>query len=1088
MKNIRALLIFLAAAACLPTMAQEALTGTVLDEQSEPIIGATVQIPGTGKGVLTDIDGHFTLKEVLKGDIIKITCMGFRAYEQAWDGNSSLRVVLVDESKTMSEVVVTAMGIMRKEKSLTYATQMVKGEDIMRVEDPNFVNALEGKVAGMTLTPSAGGAGGATKILLRGNKSILGSNTPLIVVDGIPMSNGVTGQVGVNGGESLTYANTSEGSDPLSEINPDDIESINVLKGANAAALYGSKAANGVVMITTKKGKEGKIGVTFNSNITFETPLLTPEIQNIYGAQVNTATGMMGTDSWGKRLSDLTPEELAFTGTYGNVHLRSAAGDDVADFFQTGITTNNAISVSGGTQKIKSYFSYANSHSEGMVPDNNYNRHTVAFRQTYDLLKDYLHIDVSLNYVQAKTKNRPGGGTVLNPLYDLYTTPRNVDMTWYRNNYGSQGAWTAIAQGHYKDNGAGGYDWVSEDVPLTGLHQNWWAYEAAGLNNPYWLTQQNTSTVQDDRVYGYVSGRLHIWDGFYLQARLSIDHTKYTGEYCRYATTENVAAMEYYGTYGQDIYKTNEVYTDYLLSYDKVFAKDYSVSATAGFVGHTIQGTTQKLWQTATETDGRLIILPTAINYFSPSISNHATSYSETSNWDKAAIFTGQFGWKESVFVEGSYRQDWYRAFKQFAHRGTPDSYGYFSVGANAILSNLIRMPEWFNYAKVRLSYSEVGNSIPNILYSNVRSSTLTGATSVSNYVINDPRPEKTQSTEAGFDLAFFRNALTLDLTYYNQTLGNAYIETGSTGGKTIVTNTARIRNSGIELTLGYNLLTRSGFGWRSSLNFSWNKNKILDTYTDPNGTTADIEKKIANGKVSVIYKKGGEYGDMYARDFDRNDDGTIYVNPDDGSVSLSKNMTYVGNMNAKYQLGWSNTFTYKNFSLYFLISGKIGGKVISFTEAYLDRQGNSQRSADAREAAIQNGWYWKKPILDEQDRVVGYEQTDQPAMLLPDGVTWAPVEAYYKSIGGDVNATQYIYDATNFRLRELSLGYTFKNLFGADKDLSLSFVARNLFFIYRDAPVDPDVALSTQNSLNAFEIFNMPSARSYGFNLKLNF
>ena len=1060
--------------------AQTTVNGTVIDELSEPVIGATVTVVGTTNGTATNIDGQFTLKNVKRGDKIKVTYVGYSPYEQAWAGQNPMKIQLSVNTQQVQEVVVTAMGIMRKEKSLTYATQMLKADDLMMVEDPNLVNSLEGKIAGMSLTPSAGGAGGATKILLRGNKSILGNNTPLIVVDGIPMSNSVSGQKGVNDGD-ITYANESEGSDPLSEINPDDIDNIQVLKGANAAALYGSRAANGVVMITTKKGKEGKIGISVNSNITFDNPLVTPKIQNIYGADVNMQTFEIGSDSWGRKISSWTQEEMAQVNqAKPYLHLRNYGNDDVSDFFKTGVTTNNSVALTGGTSIIKNYFSFANSHANGMVPENSYNRNTIAFRQSYNLWKDRLKIETSINYVQTKTENRPGGGTVLNPLYTLYVAPRNVDMGWYKDNYVQQGEWTGVGYSHYQLNEQGSYDWTSTDVTLHGPHQNWWAYETARQNNPYWLTKQNKSVTRNDRIYGYVSGRLHIWDGLNFQARISVDHTKTTGDYRRYATTMNVAAMEYYGTYGQDILKTDEIYTDYLLSYDKTIKDDWSVSATAGWVGHTVKGTTQKLWQNATETDGRLILTPTdeSINYFSPAISNHGTSYSNSSNWDKAFLMTGQVGWKEMVYVEGSWRQDWYRAFKQFSYLGADDNYGYFAFGGNAILSKLLRLPEVVNYAKYRLSYSEVGNSIPNILYSSVTSSTLTNSTSVSNYVINDPRPEKTKSFETGLDLAFFNNKLTLDLTYYNSVLGNAYIETGSTGGKTIVTNSAKIRNSGIELTIGYNHMFSPDFTWRTTLNYSYNTNKILETYTNPiTGQSEDIEKKIARGKVSVIYKKGGEYGDMYARDFQRNADGTIYVDDEDGSVYLSKDLTYIGNMNAKTQLGWGNTLTYKGISLYFMISGKIGGKVISFTEAYLDYTGNSQRTADARLAAEQSGLTWTSA-----------DGVTYPAMVLPDGKTIAPVEAYYKSIGGDVNATQYIYNATNFRLKELSLGYTFKNLFGEDKHLALSFVARNLFFLYKDAPFDPDVALSTQNSMNAFECFNMPSSRSFGFNVKLNF
>ena len=305
----------------------------------------------------------------------------------------------------LDEIVVTAMGIVRKEKSLTYATQQIKADELMKVQDANLVNSMEGKISGVTITPSSGGAGGASKIVLRGNKSILGNNQPLIVVDGIPMTNSTRGQIGDVAG--LVTTSTAEGSDPLSMINPDDIESMNVLKGANAAALYGSAAANGVIMITTKKGKEGKIGVTFNSNVTFDSPLLTPEIQNTYGgARVNAAGNkVFGSDSWGAKLSgkgkytlDVALSDQQFkAGAVNTLRLRNYATDDIADFYRTGVNTNNSVSVSGGTEKVQSYVSFSNAHSLGMIEANNYNRNTFAFRQSYHLW-DRVHIDVSADY------------------------------------------------------------------------------------------------------------------------------------------------------------------------------------------------------------------------------------------------------------------------------------------------------------------------------------------------------------------------------------------------------------------------------------------------------------------------------------------------------------------------------------------------------------------------------------------------------------------------------------------------------------------------------------------------------------------
>ena len=1047
---------------------QRTIKGTVSDEYGEPLIGVSVLVQGTTTGTITDIDGNYTLEILNDEAVLEFSYIGYQKISLRVAGASSFNIIMKEDAQQLNEVVVTAMGIERKEKSLTYATQQVKGDELMKVQDANFVNALSGKASGVTITPSAGGAGGASKILLRGNKSILGNNSPLIVIDGVPMTNNVNGQTGFDGGSNLTYSSTSEGSDPLSLVNPDDIESLNILKGANAAALYGSAAANGVLMITTKKGKEGRISINVSSSATFDRPLLTPKIQNVYGATVDPTAETLSVDSWGKKLSDLTADELNYSGA----KLRNtASNDDVNDFFRTGATFNNSISVSGGTETVRTYFSYANSYSDGMMRNNNYKRNTLSFRQSYSLFNKKLNVDLSLNYVQAKTKNRPGGGTVMNPLYDLYRMPRNVDLNYYKENYYIEnGKWTSNELSYFdsKNN-----KWTTGTVELTGPKQEW-AYWQNGMNNPYWMVNTRNSISEEERAYGYISANYQIIDGLKIQGRLSLDRTKMKGTSERMATTWNISAMEDYGMYGQDLNWINEVYVDALLSYDKQI-KDFSISATTGWTGHTLKGETQKLWAKATTANWKHDTMPTLINFFEPSVSQgnvSERSYTLSSNWDKGLLFTGQIGWQEKVYLEGSYRRDWYRAFKQYSYRGTPTNYGYFSVGANALLHQIVTLPEVITNLKVRASYSEVGNSIPNVLYNARNTDPLTGAAVPSSYsYFNNPIPEKTKSFEAGFDISLFGSALNWDMTYYNSAMHNSYLTISDLGGLKKPVNAGVIRNQGIETTLSYNLAFAKDWMWRTSVNFSYNYNKIEKTYTKEDGTSAKLEQSIAGGKVMVRYDEGGSYGDLYAQDFKRNEDGSIkLVN---GAPQLdTQNYVYLGNMNSKFNLGWSNTINYKDFSLYFLINGRIGGKVISLTEGMLDAVGNSQRTADARLAAEANNLY---------------TATGEPAMYMSDGQL-VSIEKYYRQVGGNTYGTQYVYNATNFRLGELSLGYTFRNLFGASKHLSLSLVARNLCFLYKDAPVDPDLALSTQNGLGAFDVFNMPSARSFGISLKANF
>lgn len=1083
--------------------------GTVKDGTGEPLIGVSVVVKGaTGLGVVTDIDGNYKINVKDKNAVLVFSYIGYTPQEVKIGGRSSVDVTMKDESSVLKEVVVTAMGIKRKESSLTYSTQQVKASDLNRVQDPNVANSLEGKVSGVTITPSAGGAGGASKIILRGNKSILGSSTPLIVVDGVPMNNSQRGQVG--SGANMLTTGVSEGGDALSMINPDDIESINVLKGANAAALYGSEAANGVLMITTKKGREGKVGVNFSSNVTFDTPLTTPKIQNIYGAAIDEKAGTLALTSWGDKLSARNNDQLLInTPMYGEhfdgtkfenneVHLRNRAGNDLNDFFKTGVTTNNSIALSGGTDKMSSYFSYGNSHSNGMIENNSYNRHTFSFRQNFKLY-DRATIDVSMNYIQTKTKNRPGGGITMNPIFHMYMMPRNIDINYYRNNYRVDNAqWYTGLQTYFKKNSdyfaqdkkdpekynpVSAYDKVTEKALIEGQPMQNWAYSAQGQNNPYWLMNQNSSVAKEDRFFGNVTGTLDIYDGLSFQARLGMDFSKYESESKRYATTWLPASMETFGRYWWSFSKTTDLYTDFMLTYNKTFG-DWDVSATAGYVGHIRKSYGKGTDVNATYYFGDREHISSIANYFSTAAGGPgATSPSQSSDWNKGAVVTGQIGWKEMVYFDGSYRRDWYRAFRQFKYRGTPEDYGYFGFGANAIVSNIVKMPEWFNYLKYRASYSEVGNSIPGTVFAAGSTNYQTGAFSASQWAtFKDPRPEKTASFETGFEALFLKNRLSLDVTYYNSTMSNLYLVGTNASGKSIPMNSAKIRNQGIEATVGYDFK----FGqlrWKTSYNLSFNDNKILRTaYDEKTGKENVIATYV--GGVQVLYKEGGSMGDMYVTDLKRDANGYYFVS-DDGELSMEteSEKTYgkfVGNQNAKWQMGWSNTFTWKDLSLSFLINGRIGGKVLSMTESYLDGYGLSQRTADARLYAEKNKIY-ADPCYG--NNILGIALNDGSGRVVP-------IDAYYNSVGGVTpqDIERYLYSGTNFRLRELSLGYTFRNLFGQNKNLSLSFIARNLFFIYKDAPVDPDVSLSTGTGLGAFEVFNMPSSRSFGFSLNVNF
>jgi tonB-linked outer membrane protein, susC/ragA family len=1081
---------------------QHTVTGVVKDSHGEPLIGVSVLVKGTGKGAVTNIDGQYTISTDMAKPVLVYSYVGYTQQEQTVNNRSVIDVVMKDDSQVLGEVVVTAMGILRKQESLTYATQKIKAEDLVKVQDPNVANTLEGKVSGITITPSAGGAGGASKIILRGNKSVSGNSAPLIVVDGVPMSNKTRGQASFNQGEELTFGSVGEGSDPLSMINPDDIESINVLKGSNAAALYGSQAANGVVMITTKSGREGKIDIGFTSNVTFDAPLLTPKIQNIYGATMEDGavingkqTTQLGFNGWGGKISEQTNlSPLTALGNWfpkdalNEVHLRNTARNDVNDFFRTGVTTNNSVSVSGGNEKSRSYLSLGNSYATGMVRNNSYNRNSLMFRQNLKLF-DRLKIDASINYVETITRNRPGGGTVGNPIYHTYLTPRNVDMQYYKNHYmDANGSWMSGLQDYYKE-----FTYIGSDgKPKTGLQpakeeyelhgpMQSWAYKSNDSNNPYWLLNMSRNRQDENRLFTTLSAAVDIYDGLSFQARFNYTRTHYKKEGWEHATTlVATAAMNRFGRCWSNDSKSSEIYTDYLLSYNKTL-KDYSLSATAGWVGHTLKETHKNTYiGKATVRDENWLTLPKVTNYFEVNAGGPGvTTSSIFRNWDKAWLFTAQVGWKEKVYVDGSYRLDSYRPFRQFYKRGMLDRewFGYFGVGANAIVSSLVKLPTWIDYLKYRVSYSEVGNSIPENYYFKFGYDLLTGAGVGSKFSKFKPVPEKMRSFETGVEMLFFKNRLSVDFTYYNTRLTNMYMQTSSGFNVNNVYNTGIVRNTGFESTVGYDFKFGKHLRWRTAYNFSFNSNKILRGAIDENGNEREISVKV--GGAHVLYSSGRSLGDIYVPDFKYKKDGK--------SISVTKkgvprfddsqeNLKYVGNMNSKWQMGWTNTFNYKDFSLTMLINGRIGGKVISLTESYLDFYGLSKRTADARQAAERNG-------------IVASAYGNVPGIALPDGSgRIVPVKEYFEGVGSSASTNaNYVYSATNFRLRELSLGYTFRDLFGLNKNLNVSFIARNLFFLYKKSPVDPDVSLSTANGLGGFEVFNTPSSRSYGLSFKIN-
>ena len=998
-----------------------------------------------------------------------------------------------DNTKLLDEVVVTAMGIARKEETLSYSTQTVGGDELTRAKEANLINSLQGKSAGLVITPNSGGAGGASKILLRGNASMLGNNSPLIVIDGVPMQNSVAGQMDMDGGGATMMVDGSkESSDALSQLNPDDIESITVLKGANSAALYGSAASNGVLMITTKKGKEGQIRIDVSSSTTFETPLKLPKLQNRYGAQMSGSVEngfTMNSNSWGQRMNTLGDE---YYDTANSPYHLTRNAYDISDFYRVGTNFNNSIALSGGTKVAQTYFSYGNTTANGIVETNKFERHNISLRQNFSFFKDKLKIDISANYINQKTKNRPTGGTFFNPIYQVYTSPRNIDMNWYRKNYYDTSAtWQSNP-----------YSYIASEIGADGLPisviqsgktstlsdanygKQVWFTDAINLNNPWWLLNRMTSEEVINRTFGSIAANWQIIDGLNLQARIKYDYNERNDENRQYATTWGNAEMIDRGRLILDHTKSQDFYGDFMLSYNKTF-KDFTIGVNAG--GSMMNSSYDQWMITPIAKSGAPYTEDLSCNQFvlSDIYLNSSENYGglTTKNWERAIFATAQVTWQDKVTVEGSYRDDWYRAFTQF--KDMDPHFAYYSAGASAQMNKILVLPEQINELKLRASYSEVGNSIPNNLFlASAKRNPATGAY-ISSAIINfkNPKPETTQSFEAGFDISLLDRSISLQATYYNAIMKNQFMKYEGAAGKEIYINGGKVRNQGIELTASYIFAPNNNFSWITNFNYAYNDNKILTVARKQNGQKYIHEIDMGNlSGLKIKFEEGGSYGDLYAVDFMRDEiTGEIVVDPQTGAPFKLNGQAneYLGNMNAKHTLGWSNTFNYKDLSFYFLIDGKIGGKVISFTEAYLDYFGTSQRTADARDYALNNNLYWTS-----EDGVV-----TKPGMYIPGTNQVVPVDQYYQTIGGGSPVGRnYVYDATNFRLREISLAYTFRNLFGQSKNLTVSANARNLFFLYIDAPIDPDTSLSTQNALGNVDIFSMPTTRSFGISLKASF
>ena len=633
--------------------AQKKVSGVVMDKDANmPLIGCNVVEKGTTNGTVTDLDGNYTL-EVGDNATLQFSYLGMSTLEEPLNGRTVINVDMVSDSQKIDEVVVTAMGIQRKAKSLTYATQQVSNQELTRAKDANMINSLQGKAAGLVITPNATGAGGSSKIILRGNKSAFGNNQPLIVVDGIPMNNPKTTQLE---GE---YEGR-DGGDALGNLNPDDIASMNVLKGASAAALYGSMAANGVIMITTKRGRDGAARVDFSSNITIETPLAAPKLQGRYGAIKN--GDQLSAKSWGERINDNDSE----------------AKDRLNDFFRTGSTYINSITINGGTERVQSFMSYANTTALGMLPTNDFQRHNMTARETFKLFKDRLTLDASLSYITQKATNRPHGGTYINPLTGAYTFPVNGNWQDYKENF-------EVYDGARNLNA-----------------QNWYTSLDDFTANPYWVLNRIKSKEKRDRIMASITGKLKVTDWLNIQGRLSVDNTFDRFERKWHATTYEAWAPKGNGRYRQERFDAKQFYGDLMANFNKTWNEKWELNASVGtsFMQTQVQNM-------ILDSDKLGLVLP---NVFLPeNIGGNGNQKTTNPKKRLNSVFgTVQFGYNGMIYLDVTGRNDWASSLAYTNNF----SYFYPSVGLTLLLNEMIPMSEKINLLKVRGSYSVVGNDV----------------------------------------------------------------------------------------------------------------------------------------------------------------------------------------------------------------------------------------------------------------------------------------------------------------------------------------------------------------------------------------
>lgn len=873
-------------------------TGVIVDADNVPLIGVTVSVKGTTNGTTTDMDGKYTIN-ANENDILVFSYLGYTSVEKIVKGDGELNITMQEDNVMLDAVVVTALGIKRAEKALSYNVQQITNEDLTTVKNANFVNSLAGKVAGVQINSSAAGPGSAAKVVMRGSKSITLSNNALYVIDGIPMNNYMGGSM-----DEGAYS-TQPGTESAADINPDDIESMSVLTGPSAAALYGYEGANGVILITTKKGRAGRVSVSYSNSTTFSSAMKMPEFQNTYGNVDGSAM------SWGNETNyRFEPKK----------------------FFNTGTNVANTVSLSTGSEQSQNYFSASANNASGILPNNDYDRYNFTYRNTTSFLNNKFLLDIGVNYIVQKSKNMVSQGQYFNPLPALYLFPRGEDFNEVQ---------------LYER-----YDSSRE------VETQFWPYGDQGLSlqNPYWIMNKMNRQVDRKRYMLSASLKYEINDWLNIVGRVNIDNSTFKNTDKRYAGTyETFAGRK--GRYRLETRTEGQTYADAIANIDKRVG-DFSINVNLGgsikdrrMDSHMVEGDLNKV-----------------TNWFTTENMSTTGAFKQEDDGLKrqtqSVFANAEIGYKDFLYLTLTGRNDWDSAlaFSQSKER----SFFYPSVGVSSLLSEVVTLPEWFSYLKARLSFTSVGNSYDPYLTREFymydpQTDNYYLPKIKPNYYL---RPEITNSYEAGLNMKFFNGSLSLDATYYHSNTKNqthlAKLENAEY--EHVLIQAGSVVNSGVELALGYDKKW-GNFGWASNVTFTYNKNKIKRLVRDVEVDGQKIEMTQidkatlgSSGSPIVRLTEGGTMGDIYmTSDFKRDNNGYIYLDHATllpSMVNLNPDeYRKVGSLLPKYHTGWRNSISFKGLRLNILISGRFGGLVVSNTQAMLDRYGVSKYSADLREA-----------------------------------------------------------------------------------------------------------------------------------------